>query len=124
MNEIFTDFELSASEKARNRLGAMCLIGHMSAVKTIEIPIRELHARTAHFVRLAARQKEIIVTERGKSAARLSSLIAAAAQNPAATLAERRRLRADHRAALAGGKLSLSEDSTPTLHETAAVREL
>ncbi len=93
-------------------------------MKTIEIPIRELHARTGHFVRLAARQNEIIVTERGKPAARLSPLISDAAQNPTATLAERRRLRADYRAALAGGRLSFSEDSTPTLNETAALREL
>jgi len=91
---------------------------------TIEIPIRELHARTGHFVRLAARQNEIIVTERGKPAARLSPLIATVTQTPSATLAERRRLRANYRAALEGGKLSMPGDSTPTLHETAALREL
>lgn len=102
----------------------MRLMGHIGSVKTIEIPIRELHARTGHFVRLAARQNEIIVTERGKPAARLSPLISTAAQNPAATIAERRRLRTDYRTALAGGKLSMSEDSAPTLNETAALREL
>jgi antitoxin (DNA-binding transcriptional repressor) of toxin-antitoxin stability system len=91
---------------------------------TIEIPIRELHARTGHFVRLAARQNEIIVTERGKPAARLSALVSGEVQAPTVTLAERRRLRNDYRAALAGGKLSMAKDSAPTLHETAALREL
>ena len=99
-------------------------MGHICRMRTIEIPIRELHARTGHFVRMAARQNEIIVTERGKPAARLSPLLSSEAHSPTATLAERRRLRADYRAALAGGKLSMPEDSTPTLHETAALREL
>jgi len=91
---------------------------------TIQIPIRELHAHTGHFVRLAARRKEIIVTVRGKPAARLPSLLSTGDRIPITTLAERRRLRADYRAALAGGKLSLLEDSTPALHETAALREV
>ncbi len=93
-------------------------------MKTIEIPIRELHARTGHFVRLAARQNEVIVTERGKPAARLSPLIPAGEKTPVTTLAERRRLRADYRTALAEGRLLMAEDSTPTLNETAALREL
>ena len=91
---------------------------------TIEIPIRELHARTGHFVRLAARRNEIIVTEHGKPAARLSPLISAAEQTPVTTLAERRHLRADYRAARAAGRLSMPDDSTPSLNETAALREL
>jgi antitoxin (DNA-binding transcriptional repressor) of toxin-antitoxin stability system len=99
-------------------------MGHIDRVKTIEIPIRELHARTGHFVRLAARRNEIIVTERGKPAARLSALGSAAERAPAATLGDRRRLRADYRAARAAGKLAAPEDSTPTLSETAALREL
>jgi prevent-host-death family protein len=99
-------------------------MGHICIMNTIEIPIRELHARTGHFVRMAARQNEIIVTERGKPAARLSALISSEAHSPTATLAERRRLRTDYRAALASGKLSMAEDSTPSLHETAALREL
>jgi antitoxin (DNA-binding transcriptional repressor) of toxin-antitoxin stability system len=73
---------------------------------------------------LAARQNEIIITERGKPAARLSPLIPAAEQAPAATFAQRRRVRADYRAALAGGKLTMPDDSTSALHETAALREL
>ena len=104
-------------------LDGMCPMRHIILMKTIEIPIRELHARTGHFVRLAARKNEIIVTERGKPAARISPLISGKDQAPTATVAERRRLRADYRAALASGELSMTEDSTPTLHETAALRE-
>lgn len=92
-------------------------------MKTIEIPIRELHARTGHFVRWAAKQGEIIVTERGKPAARLSPLTPAAQHAPT-TLAARRRLRADYRSALAAGRLTSTEDSTRSLSETAALREL
>ncbi len=58
-------------------------------MKAIEIPRRELHARTGHFVRLAARQNGIIATERGKVTARLSPLIPAAEHAPAATLTQR-----------------------------------
>jgi prevent-host-death family protein len=105
-------------------LDAMCLMSHFPAMKVLEIPIRELHSRTGHFVRLAARQNEIIITERGKPAARLSPLIPAAEQTPAATFAQRRRVRADYRAALAGGKLTMPDDSTSALQETAALREL
>jgi len=93
-------------------------------MKVIEIPIRELHARTGHFVRLAARHNEVIVTERGKPTARLSPLVPTTDRAPAATLADRRRLRADYRLALAGGKLTMPYDSTHSLDETAALREL
>ena len=41
---------------------------------TIEIPIRELHARTGHYVRLASRDTEVIITEHGKPAARITPL--------------------------------------------------
>jgi len=39
---------------------------------TIEIPVRELHARTGHYVRKAASHVEVVVTERGVPAARLT----------------------------------------------------
>lgn len=93
-------------------------------MKTLEIPIRELHARTGHFVRLAARHNEIVVTERGKPAARLSPLVPTAEQAPAATLGQRRRIRADYAAVRKLGRLTMPEDSTPTLSETAAMRDL
>jgi prevent-host-death family protein len=41
---------------------------------TILIPIRELHARTGHYVRLASRVTEVIITENGKPAARIAPL--------------------------------------------------
>jgi prevent-host-death family protein len=92
------------------------------SMNVIEVPIRDLHARTGHFVRLAARKQDIIVTERGKPAARLSSLETPGA-SPSATIAERRRVRPGYRAALAAGKLG-GPDSTKALIETAAVRDL
>jgi prevent-host-death family protein len=41
---------------------------------TIEIPIRELHARTGHFVRKAAADMHVIITDHGKPIAQLQSL--------------------------------------------------
>ncbi len=99
-------------------------MSHIFGMATIEIPIRELHARTGHFVRLAARNTEVIVTERGKPAARLSSLSAGPDHAAPAPLGQRRKLRADYRSALAAGKLKDPSDSTPALHETAALRDL
>jgi len=43
---------------------------------TIEIPIRELHARTGHFVRKAAADMRVIITDHGKPIAQLQSLSA------------------------------------------------
>jgi prevent-host-death family protein len=43
---------------------------HIIRMSAIEIPIRELHARTGHYVRKAARQR-IVITERGKRVAEL-----------------------------------------------------
>lgn len=102
----------------------MCLMSHITPMKTLEVPIRELHARTGHFVRLAARQTEIIVTERGKPTARLSPLVPAPEAPVEQTLGQRRRLRADYQEARDQGKLTWPEDSTPGLAETAAVRDL
>jgi prevent-host-death family protein len=41
---------------------------------TIQIPIRELHARTGHYIRLASQDTEVIITENGKPAARITPL--------------------------------------------------
>jgi len=91
---------------------------------TIEIPIRELHARTGHFVRLAARNTEVIVTERGQPTARLSPIGSGQDPGTRKTLGEKRRLRAEYRAALKAGALRGTEDSTPSLRESAALRDL
>jgi prevent-host-death family protein len=40
----------------------------------LEIPIRELHARTGHYVRKAAAQGRILVTHRGQPMAELRPL--------------------------------------------------
>jgi prevent-host-death family protein len=41
---------------------------------TIQIPIRELHARTGHFVRKAASNMRVIITDNGKPIAQLQPL--------------------------------------------------
>jgi prevent-host-death family protein len=89
---------------------------------TIEIPIRELHARTGHYVRLASRDTEVIITEHGKPAARITPLPELGqAGDP---LGKRRTLIGSYREALASGRLSSHKDSTPGLYETSALRDL
>lgn len=44
---------------------------------TIEIPIRELHARTGHFVRKAAENMRVVITDNGKPIAQIQPLTAA-----------------------------------------------
>lgn len=41
---------------------------------TIQIPIRELHARTGHFVRKAAADLRVIITDNGKPIAQLQPI--------------------------------------------------
>jgi prevent-host-death family protein len=41
---------------------------------TIEIPIRELHARTGHFVRKAAADMRVIITDNGKPVAEITPI--------------------------------------------------
>lgn len=43
-------------------------------MSTLEIPIRELHARTGHFVRKAAADMRVIITDRGKPVAQLQPI--------------------------------------------------
>jgi prevent-host-death family protein len=43
-------------------------------MKAIEIPVRELHARTGHYVRKAAANQRIIITDRGRRVAELHPL--------------------------------------------------
>ena len=89
---------------------------------TIEIPIRELHARTGHYVRLASKNTEVIITEHGKPAARITPLPELIpASEP---LGARRNLISSYREALASGRLSSATDSTPGLRETSALRDL
>lgn len=49
-------------------------MSHIASVTTIEIPIRELHARTGHFVRKASADVRVIITDRGKPVAQLQAL--------------------------------------------------
>jgi len=51
-------------------LDKMRHVRHKLDRKGIEIPVRELHARTGHYVRKAARQR-IVITDRGKRVAEL-----------------------------------------------------
>ena len=41
---------------------------------TIEIPIRELHARTGHFVRKALENFRVVITDNGKPIAQIQPL--------------------------------------------------
>ena len=89
---------------------------------TIEIPIRELHARTGHFVRLASQELEVIVTQNGKPIARITPL--PVEQRPLKPLGKRRTLVEGYRKTLSSGKLRSDQDSTPELRETSALRDL
>lgn len=89
---------------------------------TIQIPIRELHARTGHYVRLASHDTEVVITENGKPAARITPL--QLAEPSPKTLGERRKLLPAFKAALIAGKLKSNMDSTSRLRETSALRDL
>ena len=47
---------------------------HISGMTTIEIPVRELHARTGHYVRKASANQRIVITDRGKPVAEIQPL--------------------------------------------------
>lgn len=49
---------------------------------TIEIPIRELHARTGHFVRKAAENMRVVITDNGKPIAQIQPISADAERQP------------------------------------------
>jgi prevent-host-death family protein len=89
---------------------------------TIEIPIRELHARTGHYVRLASRETEVIITEHGKPAARITPL--PVAERSPIPLGKRRNLLPAYIKALSSGKFTSDKDSTPGLREISALRDL
>ena len=89
---------------------------------TIQIPIRELHARTGHYIRLASQDTEVIITENGKPAARITPL--QNAEPSAKTLGERRKLLPAFKAAFIAGKLKSDRDTTSRLRETSALRDL
>ncbi|MCC5805446.1 MAG: type II toxin-antitoxin system prevent-host-death family antitoxin [Opitutales bacterium] len=55
----------------------------------LEIPIRELHARTGHYVRKAAAQGRILVTHRGQPMAELRPLSGEAGPAEGATWKDR-----------------------------------
>ncbi len=52
------------------------------SMTVIQIPIRELHARTGHFVRKAAGNMRVIITDNGKPIAQLQPLGADADDQP------------------------------------------
>ena len=49
---------------------------------TIEIPIRELHARTGHFVRKAAENMRVVITDNGKPIAQIQPITPDAQRQP------------------------------------------
>ncbi|MBM3863911.1 MAG: type II toxin-antitoxin system prevent-host-death family antitoxin [Verrucomicrobia bacterium] len=91
-------------------------------MSSIEISIRELHARTGHYVRLAAGDTEVIVTSHGKPAACITPLPAAAESG--VPLGKRRKWLTAYRKALLSGKLKSARDSTQDVHEISALRDL
>ena len=76
---------------------------------TIEIPVRELHARTGHYVRKAASNVEVVVTERGVPAARLTPLASAETSAQAMTINARRKLLPEYRRLSESGALKSSK---------------
>lgn len=68
---------------------------------SIQVSVRELHARTGHYVRKAAGRQRVIVTDHGKPIAELAPL------SPAETTPffSRRKLRSSFAKASAAGKL-------------------
>ena len=89
---------------------------------TIEIPVRELHARTGHYVRKASRNMEVIVTDRGRATARLTPL--GAARETTIPLGARRTLAPGYRELLVSGALKDREHSTASPADNRAVRDL
>ena len=77
---------------------------------TIEIPVRELHARTGHYVRKAASNVEVVVTERGVPAARLTPLASVSATGQAMTIKARRKLIPEYRRLSESGALKSRKD--------------
>ena len=72
---------------------------------TIEIPVRELHARTGHYVRKAASNVEVVVTERGVPAAHLTPLASPGPKGQAMTIRARRKLLPEYRRLAESGAL-------------------
>jgi prevent-host-death family protein len=77
---------------------------------TIEIPVRELHARTGHYVRKAASNVEVVVTERGVPAARLTALSPVNSTGQGLTIIARRKLLPEYRRLAENGALKSSRD--------------
>lgn len=42
---------------------------------TIQVPMRELHARTGHYVRKATEKMRIVITDRGKAVAEIQPFV-------------------------------------------------
>ena len=89
---------------------------------TIEIPVRELHARTGHYVRKASQNTEVIVTDRGRATARLAPL--QESQQKKRPLGTRRILAPGCRELLASGALKSRAGSTDSSADDRAVRDL
>jgi len=47
---------------------------HFSVMNDLEIPVRELHARTGHYIRKVSEHGRILITHRGKPMAELRPL--------------------------------------------------
>lgn len=76
---------------------------------TIEIPVRELHARTGHYVRKAALNVEVVVTERGVPTARLTPLAPVTSTAEGLTINARRKLLPEYRRLAKSGAMKSSK---------------
>jgi prevent-host-death family protein len=61
-------------------------------MEVIQIPLRELHARTGHFVRMAAGNLRVIITDNGKPIAQIQPIGVDADSAPPRTKWKNRRL--------------------------------
>jgi prevent-host-death family protein len=95
---------------------------HIFGMTTIEIPVRELHARTGHYVRKASQNVEVIVTDRGRATARLAPLGEPRQKN--SPLGARRTLAPGYRELLASGALKSRNKCTDPSADDRAVRDL
>jgi prevent-host-death family protein len=93
-------------------------------VITIEIPIRELHARTGHYVRKASSKWEVIITDRGAPVAMLTPLVASIPNSTKSSIAMKRKIIPAYKSLLKATLCAAHLDSTQAIANDRAVRDL
>jgi antitoxin (DNA-binding transcriptional repressor) of toxin-antitoxin stability system len=98
------------------------MVSRFLDMASMQIPIRELNARPGHYVRLASRDTEVIITESGKPAACIA--LPQFSEPSTKTLGERRKLLPAFEKAHFSGKFKSATDGSLGLRETSALRDL